>query len=282
VKIHTMPQGSVEWHEVRARNFTASELGEWALEPVRNTMTVEEIKTELDTLGINRGKFTKRDDLLSMLPDLPEYKTLADGARTAILRKIKQEKLAAIRSRQSITSEDSVFLQREDELQAASDRSFAYNIPVKYGKLLEPFAREYYEQATGFEVTECGFVEADSGGFGCSPDGLIYLFTGCQNYPNKPTHGVEIKCPIPETHLAWLLDGGLPDCHRLQVHASMAVMGLDRYDFLSYCPGDAPLLVTVERDETTERLERGLKTLVTEKAKIKAQLAMLWRNAYEP
>jgi hypothetical protein len=239
-------------------------------------MTVEEIKTELDTLEINRGKFTKRDDLLALLPDLPEYKILVDGARTAILRKIKQEKLTSIRSRQSITSEDSVFLQREDELQAASDRSFAYNIPVKYGKLLEPFAREYYEQATGFEVQEVGFVEHDSGGFGCSPDGLIR--GGATSVWH---HGVEIKCPIPETHLAWLLDGGLPDCHRLQVHASMAVMGLDRYHFLSYCPGDAPLLVTVERDETTERLERGLKTLVAEKSKIKAQLAMLWRNAYE-
>jgi hypothetical protein len=71
-----------------------------------------------------------------------------------------------------------------------------------------------------------GFVSQD--GFGCSPDGLIYQFTGSTVYPNKPTHGLEIKCPSPETHIEWLLDGKLPDCHKLQVHASMIVCGVRR------------------------------------------------------
>jgi hypothetical protein len=66
--------------------------------------------------------------------------------------------------------------------------------------------------------------------------------------------------------------------HKLQVHASMAVTGLDRWDFLSYCPMEKPLLITVERDETTERLLAGLKTLVAEKAKMKAQLARIWKG----
>lgn len=52
----------------------------------------------------------------------------------------------------------------------------------------------------------------------------------------------------------------------------MAVTGLDRWDFLSFCPGWRPLLVTVLRDETTERVEAGLKILVAEKAKMVARL----------
>jgi len=270
---HDIKQGSIEWHELRAKHFTASELGPFALEPVKVTLTVDEIKAELDSQGVARKGITKRDDLLALLPGADAYTELCEGARTAIIGKIKQERLLSMRQRDSLTSEEAIYEQRESELQAQRDRSFEYNIPVKFGNMLEPFAREYYERVTGFEVTEVGFIAHDSGGFGCSPDGLV-------EYMDGHSHGVEIKCPIPETHLAWLLAGTLPECHKLQVHACMAVTGLARWDFLSYCPGDAPLLLTVERDAFTDQLESGLKTLVAEKAKMKSQLAMLWRNAF--
>ena len=263
MKIHNVIQKSPEWHALRALNFTASELGQWALEPVRNCMTVDAIKTELDTLGINRKGIAKRDDLVALLPDLPEYRTLTDGARTAILSKIKQHRLAYFRQcdRESLSPEDRIWIEREEELAAQSEAAFARNIPVKYGNLLEPFARSAYESLTGFEVEEVGFVESDSGGFGCSPDGLVYDLFGL-------SHGVEIKCPIPETHLAWLIDGGIPEQHALQVHCSMAVMDLQRYDFFSYCPGEKSLHVIVDRDATTDQLLVGLQTLVAEKAKM--------------
>lgn len=283
MKIHHCQQGSAEWHELRARNFTASNLGEWALEPVKITLTIDQIKEELDAAGIARKGVTRRDDLIALLPSTDQYMELTTGARTAILGKLKQERMLAMKSRPTLTQEEIFYAEREDEMAAQSERKFANNIPVKYGNLLEPFAREYYERATGFEVSQVGFVEYEEGaGFGCSPDGLVGDGgSGCNDESFAWGHGLEIKCPIPETHLAWLLDGGLPEEHRLQVHMSMAVTGLDRWDFLSYCPGDAPLLITVHRDETTERLEAGMKILVKEKSKIKAQLGMLWRNAYQ-
>ena len=268
-----LEQGSPEWLDVRRRNFTASELGPWALEPVKINLTVEEIKNHLDLWAINRKGVTKRDELLAMLPEPETHFELCDGARTAILSKIKQEVML---NRQAIpadqlTEENQLWLAREEEIAAKDAKSFEYNIPVKYGKLLEPYAREFYERKTGYTVTEVGFVEHDSTGFGCSPDGLCLFDQGMP-------HGIEIKCPTPETHAAWLLAGTLPECHKLQVHACLAVTGLDRWDFLSYCPGDAPLLLTVERDEFTDRLESGLKTLVAEKAKIKARLRDLTKE----
>ncbi len=277
-----LEQGSPEWLDVRRRNFTASELGPWALESVRITLTVEEIKNHLDLWGISRKGVTKRDELLAMLPEPERFNELCDGARTAILSKIKQE---VMMNRQAIpadqlTEENQLWIAREEEIAAKDAKSFEYNIPVKYGKLLEPYARDFYERKTGYQVTEVGFIESDSGGFGCSPDGLILEDESFPMIGWNCSHGVEIKCPTPETHAAWLLAGTLPECHKLQVHACMAVCGLDRWDFLSYCPGDAPLLVTVERDEFTDRLEAGLKVLVMEKAKMKAKLAAMWQAEF--
>ena len=292
MKIHHCEQGDAEWHNLRAQNFTASEIGAYALEPVKITLTVDEIKAFIDEVGVSRKGLSKRDDLLSALRDRSfEFEPeLCEGALTAILGKLKQERVLSMQSRVALTLEESIYAEREAELAAKSERTFEHNIPVKYGKLLEPHAREYYRQATGYDVEEVGFIEHDSGGFGCSPDGLAFNGRASDALidlnPDGTikiqyiSHGIEIKCPLPETHLAWLLAGTLPECHKLQVHMGMAVTGLDRWEFLSYCPGDAPLLVTVERDETTEKLEAGLKILVQEKAKIKARLAMLWRNAY--
>jgi hypothetical protein len=163
----------------------------------------------------------------------------------------------------------------QDEMDAQKERKMEYNIPVQRGNLLEPDARNWYETHAGHRVTEVGFASHDTGGFGCSPDGLIE--THC---PVGWSHGLEIKCPILPTHLGYLLNGGLPDEYFWQVHMSMAVTGLSRWDFLSYCPGEAPLLIEVRRDEITDQLERGLIELVAHKSKIKARLAELWKFAY--
>jgi hypothetical protein len=247
-------QGTPEWLDLRRRCFTASELGPFALEPVKVTLSVDQLKLELDGYGIQRKGLTRRDDLLALLPNLDQYAELSEGARTAIIKKIVAN-----------NPKDAW----QTEMDAKSEKAFEYNIPVQRGNALEPHAREYYQQRTGFEVIEVGFIESDFGGFGCSPDGLI-----------SDTHGLEIKCPMPETHLAWLDDGVLPGIHELQVHACMAVTGLDRWDFLSFCPGQPSLLLEVHRSELTERLESGLKVLVMEKAKMKAKLASMWQAEF--
>ena len=260
MKIHNIEQRTPEWYAIRRGVFTASGVGEYALEPVRVTLTVDEIKNELDTLGIPRKGVTKKDDLIALLPDPAKYEELTKGALTAILKSISDEK-----------PKDAWQIEMEDK----AEKAMLYNIPVQRGNALEDEARRYYEQRTGFEVTQVGFITHDTGGFGCSPDGLI--MDRAEN-PNRTGmhHGIEIKCPMPETHMRYLLDGKLPDDYELQVHMSMAVTGLNRWDFLSYCPGEAQLLLTIERDEYTEQLEAGLKRLVAEKRKIKAKLGALW------
>jgi hypothetical protein len=280
------PQKSPEWHALRAEHFTASELGPWVTEPVKISLTVEGIKKVLDCMGIPRKGITGRDDLLALLPNRDAYAELCEGAQTAIIGKIKQERLAKMRNAdpETLTMEESIYLERELELAAKRERDFSYNIPVKYGNLLEPFARSFYESRTGYEVTEVGFVSQD--GFGCSPDGLVYATEFYDHSGNVqvidkiPAHGIEIKCPVPETHIAWIRAGGLPDCHKLQVHASMICCEVSRWDFLSYCPGEVPLLVTVEWDEFTDKLAAGLRVLVAEKRKMKAWLGELWKAEF--
>lgn len=258
-------QGTPEWLDLRRRCFTASELGPFALDPVKVTLTVAEISACLDGHGIPRKGITKRDDLLALVPNPERFAVLCEGARTAIIKKIVAN-----------NPKDAW----QTEMDAKAEKAFEYNIPVQRGNALEPHAREYYQQRTGFAVTEVGFIEHDSGGFGCSPDGLILVDEIERMESNQYAHGIEIKCPMPETHLAWLDDGVLPSIHELQVHACMAVTGLDRWDFLSFCPGQPSLLLEVQRSELTERLESGVKTLVMEKAKMKAKLASMWQAEF--
>lgn len=284
MKIHNVAQKSDEWKALRAECFTASNLGSWLLEPVKVTLTVKEIEAKLDALGIVRKGITKRDDLLAILPNPEQYAVLCEGARTAIISQLKQERLAKLRKRDpdSLAIEEQIYLRRENEIQEKSDKAFEYNIPVKYGNELEPYARSRYESMTGYEVAEVGFCTASFDGLGCSPDGLIYSGRPIEHAGNVEvidftlSHGLELKCPIPETHLAWLDDGVLPSVHEIQVHVSMICCEVDTWHFLSYCPGEIEFLITVKRDEFTDKLERGLKILIAEKAKLKAKFSAMW------
>jgi len=114
---------------------------------------------------------------------------------------------------------------------------------MKNGTILEPEARAWYEMDTNQTVRQVGFILSDDGRFGCSPDGLI-----------GDAGGLELKSPLPKTHVAYLLDGGLPDAYKAQVHASLVVTGLAWWDFVSYCPGLEPLRVRVIPDDFTEAL----------------------------
>lgn len=122
---------------------------------------------------------------------------------------------------------------------------------MKRGKRLEPDARAAYV-AKGWRVKEVGFIAHDSDAFGCSPDGLIYT------HDDQLLHGLELKCPVARTHLKWLFDDVLPDEHVIQVHASMAVTGLDRWDFFAWHPELPPLHKIVQRDDYTEKVLSGL------------------------
>lgn len=122
---------------------------------------------------------------------------------------------------------------------------------MKRGTEMEPQARLAFQVHTGAKLEQVGFVLHDNGILGCSPDSLIGSAAGY-------IEGLEIKCPAPNTHVAWVRAGGLPDEHKAQVHGSMIVTGLPVWHFWSYFPGMQPHHVIVHRDEYTEKMERAL------------------------
>lgn len=111
----------------------------------------------------------------------------------------------------------------------------------------EPEARQWYAMQADADVREVGFLLTDCGRFGCSPDGLI-----------GEDGGLELKCPTLKTQVKYLLDGGLPDEYKAQVHGSLIVSGRKWWEFVSYAPGLPPLLIRVYPDSFTELLRKAL------------------------
>lgn len=110
---------------------------------------------------------------------------------------------------------------------------------MERGKELEEEAVNYYELQYGVETSQGGFCLTDDRGFGCSPDRLI-----------GDDGGLEIKCPSPATHVAYML--GVDDAdwkYRLQVQGSLWVTGRSWWHLMSYCPQMPQVLLRIERDE---------------------------------
>ena len=100
------------------------------------------------------------------------------------------------------------------------------NAHMQFGTETEPLARSAYEAETGFSVDEVGLcIHPSIERAGASPDGLV-----------GNSGLVEIKCPKPATHLAYLIAGVVPSGYRNQMMWQMAVTGRDWCDFVSFRP----------------------------------------------
>ena len=139
------------------------------------------------------------------------------------------------------------------------------------GIQLEPEARKYYAMENDTDVRQVGFVTTDDGRFGCSPDALVYETL----QSTAPVGGLELKCPAANTHLFYLLNGGLPDEYKVQVHGNLAVTGLPWCDFMSYYPPWRPHLVRVFPDKFTHQLLVALEGFHEQltKARVKFSIA---------
>ena len=137
---------------------------------------------------------------------------------------------------------------------------------VQRGRDLEPEALRYLRFATSSDVRRTGLIwPDDTRSVGSSPDGL-----------NSFDEPVEIKCPMPKTHLMWLSGGGLPRQHVMQCQGQLWVTGAYGGHFLSYCPKLPPLLLRVARDERLQMaLDRELPLFVAELAERKQRLREL-------
>ncbi len=120
---------------------------------------------------------------------------------------------------------------------------------MEQGSIRESVARPWFENETQLDVQTVGFITTDDGRCGCSPDGLI-----------GGDCGLEIKCPRIETHVKYLLDGGVPDEYLTQIHMSMYVTGRPSWYFCSYRPGFPGLIVGCPSDsEIQARIDGTVK-----------------------
>ena len=127
-------------------------------------------------------------------------------------------------------------------------RQQSYSNPhMERGHLLEPAARERYEQLTGDWVTNGGFF--DCGTHGDSPDGLI------------ATDGaLEIKSVIAPVHYETICREAPDPAYKWQITGHLLCSGRQWVDFASYCP-DFPdssnlIVYRVERADQTDMLDR--------------------------
>ena len=146
---------------------------------------------------------------------------------------------------------------------------------MKWGTEQQPAAAQAYTFFTGREVRDVGYFNhpriKDSG---ASPDGFI-----------GDDGGLEIKCPIAETHIATLLAGEIPIEHLPQMHWGMACTGRAWWDFVSYDPRMPShlqcFIARVERDEAViAALEADVATFLDELgAKVELLHALYDRKA---
>jgi hypothetical protein len=109
---------------------------------------------------------------------------------------------------------------------------------MERGNELEPHAKATYELTRDVEVVEVGLCLHDEFECGASPDGLV-----------GDDGGLEIKCPLPHNHVAYLRAGDVPSKYIPQIQGCMWITGREWWDFMSYHPSMEDLIVRVYRDE---------------------------------
>lgn len=115
------------------------------------------------------------------------------------------------------------------------------------GIALEDEARKWVQFQLGSEIEQVGFIMGNTEWTGCSPDGLINRIIP-----------VEIKCPMPSTHISYLENDELPSDYKAQVHFQLAITGASYGYFISYCPVTEPLIITVPSDEYTLKMGKAM------------------------
>ena len=146
----------------------------------------------------------------------------------------------------------------DERMRPDAERGFTGNRHTRNGNAREDDARQLYAFMHDVDPVQVGFILADDGTMGLSPDSLI-----------EPNGGLEIKCPDGPTHVKWMREGGIPDEHKPQVHGSLVITGREWWDFMSYCPPYPALIVRVTPDAFTDKLRAHLKRFIQEYAEAK-------------
>lgn len=138
---------------------------------------------------------------------------------------------------------------------------------MERGKDLEAEARSYYELQRDVDLQTVGFCTTDDELIGCSPD----AFCGTDGL-------VEIKCPKPGEHVAYLLsDTNTADKKYMpQLQGQLLVTERDWVDIISYHPEMPEAIIRVHRNEEflkvlAEELKKFLDVLDVRRTKIQAR-----------
>lgn len=124
---------------------------------------------------------------------------------------------------------------------------------LRWGREVEPYARQAYEAATGHFVDQVAFVTHPEYPFaGASPDGLV-----------NDDGGLEMKSPKNSVIHLQRFDTGVPEEFIPQIQGCMWVTGRAWWDFVSYDPRQPEKLrllrLTVKRDQAfIKRLEAAV------------------------
>lgn len=265
--IHDCDQRTLEWFEARRSvAITASEMGPFLV--AENRMDVASIKEALDGAGIAYTSKDKKEDLLKLLPPHLITYTYTETQEEA-QRKHVSRKLAEPIYLDQERPDAAWLADWKDRETKVMERSAA----IQRGILFEDMARKCYEARTDTRVEQVGFIAHPSGCCGASPDLVVRLAL------NVITRGCEMKVPLPETHIRYVLEGVCPDEYLHQVHGNMAASGLTEWDFYSFCPGLPDLLVTVKRSDLTERLLAGCMALHEQVQEARSKMAALTTEA---
>lgn len=189
-------------------------------------------------------------EILDVEQRSPEWRE----ARAGLLTASNMGRLLTPKTGKPSTAQDELLLELLGSCVRPDEEAFAGNIHTQRGEDLEPEARKVFEEVTGKQVLEVGFIRSTRFPIGCSPDGLI------GNTVDTATSGLEIKCPLAKNHIKYFMDGTCPAMYLGQVHGGMAVTGLKSWYFMSYCPGFRPFITLIHRDAYTERLEQEIVT----------------------
>lgn len=148
---------------------------------------------------------------------------------------------------------------------------------MQEGTEKQPLAIAEYEMRYDVEVEQVGFIYHPTIRLaGCSPDGLV----GSDGM-------LEVKSPKVETHIGYLIEGGIPEEYQPQMLWQLACANdRDWNDFISYCP-ELPKKYRIfrKRMERTKELDsiiRGMELEVNQFiAEVEEMLAQLKARAEE-
>lgn len=167
-------------------------------------------------------------------------------ARAGIPSASNFDKIITTKGERSKTREKYLYRLAVEKITGKTEETYQ-NATMQRGILMEEEARQMYEIVTGKAVVQVGFCVMEGGIVaGASPDGMV-----------DDDGALEIKCPMPETHVSYLLENKLPTDYFQQTQGQLFVTGRKYVDFVSYYPGIKPLIIRVEPDKEFQKKLAG-------------------------